>query len=181
MTSEFVCYNAATAAVFGFFAPGWFGWAQEKPPTSWRNALAVSSIVSLLIAVAGGILAWRHWEDGIEFALAGVGGLVLAMRRRMDIIPTWIGLVVGAFVSLARHRGLAVSAVTGPSLGQSSCSLRCSRSPLFSNDVRDCGADAYAGLDSWCGASASCSWMRELISSLANTFRRCHSTVRGLR
>ena len=45
----------------------------------------------------------------------------------------------------------------------------------------DCGADDYAGLDSWCGASASCSWMRELISSLANTFRRCHSTVRGLR
>jgi hypothetical protein len=116
MTSEFVRDNAATAAVFGFFASAWFGWAQEKPPTSWRNALAAGSIVSL-IAVAGGILAWRHWEDGIEFALAGAGGLVLAMRRRMDILPPWIGLVVGAFVSLARRCGLAVSAVTGALVG----------------------------------------------------------------
>ena len=94
MTSEFVRDNAATAAVFGFFASAWFGWAQEKPPTSWRNALAAGSIVSLLIAVAGGILAWRHWEDGtvfdedtsrafgvvvgIEFALAGA--VALSMR-----------------------------------------------------------------------------------------------------
>ncbi len=160
MTSEFVRDNAATAAVFGFFASAWFGWAQEKPPTSWRNALAAGSIVSLLIAVAGGILAWRHWEDGtvfdegtsrafgvvvgIEFALAGAGGLVLAMRQRTDIIPTWIALVVGvhlfpvawllgipliyfvaalvtlaalASVSLARHRGLAISAVTGALVG----------------------------------------------------------------
>ena len=58
-----------------------------RPPTAWRNALAVGSIVSLLIAVAGGILTWQHWQDGtaydegtsrtfglivgIEFALAG--------------------------------------------------------------------------------------------------------------
>ena len=66
------------------------------------------------------------------------------MRRRTDIIPTWIALVVGvhvfpvawllgipliylvaalvtlaalASVSLARHHGLAISAVTGALVG----------------------------------------------------------------
>ena len=84
MTSEFVRDNAATAAVFAFFASAWFGWAQEKPPTSCRNALAAGSIVSLLIAVAGGILAWRHWEDGT----------ILVPRpdvNEVDLDPVYLG------------------------------------------------------------------------------------------
>lgn len=159
VTSEFVRDNAATAAVFGFFASAWFGWAQEKPPVG-RNALVVGSIVSLLIAVAGGILTWQHWQDGtafdedtsrtfglivaIEFALAGAGALVLARRRKADIIPAWVALVVGvhlfpvagllgipliyvvaalvtlaalASVPIARSRAVAVSAVTGALVG----------------------------------------------------------------
>ncbi len=155
MTSEFVRDNAATAAVFGFLRVSLVRLGAGKPPTAWRDALAAGSIMSLLIAVAGGILTWWHWEDGtvfdedtsrafglvvsIEFALAGAGSLVLAMRRRTDIIPTWMALVVGvhlfpvawllgipliyfvaalvtlaalASVWLAKHRGLAVSAFT---------------------------------------------------------------------
>ena len=43
---------AATAAVFGFFGSAWFGWAQDSPPQAWRWALAVGSILSLLVCAA---------------------------------------------------------------------------------------------------------------------------------
>lgn len=111
MTAGFLRDAAATAAVFGFFAASWFGWAQEAPPRSWRRALVAGSAVSLLTAVAGGLLAWRHWSDGtafdadtsrafgvvvgIEVAAAGLGAGLLAVRRRTALIPVWIALVVG--------------------------------------------------------------------------------------
>jgi hypothetical protein len=111
MTAEFVRDAAATAAIFGFFASAWFGWAQEKPPEAWRKALVAGSITSLLTAVAGGVLTWRHWSDGtvfdadtgrafglvvgIEFAVAAAGAALLAARRRQPLIPAWIALVVG--------------------------------------------------------------------------------------
>ena len=47
---------AATAAVFGFFASAWFGWAQDSPPQAWRWALVVGSIVSLVVCAAGTLL-----------------------------------------------------------------------------------------------------------------------------
>ncbi|BAL89563.1 hypothetical protein AMIS_43430 [Actinoplanes missouriensis 431] len=102
---------AVTAAVFGFFASSWFGWAQEAPPPSWRKPLIAATVVSLLTAVAGGLLAWRHasagtvFDDatsrtfgivvGIEFAAAGVGAVILAVLRRRELIPVWIAFVVG--------------------------------------------------------------------------------------
>ncbi len=111
MTAEFVRDAAATAAIFGFFASAWFGWAQENPPDAWRKVLVVGSVVSLLIAVAGGVLAWQRWSDGtafdpdtgrvfgivvgIEFALAGLGAWLLTARRRADLVAPWIALVVG--------------------------------------------------------------------------------------
>jgi hypothetical protein len=111
MTAEFLRDAAATAAVFGFFAASWFGWAQEAPPTSWRSALVAGSAASLLTAFAGGLLAWRHWSDGtafdadtsrafgvvvgIEVATAGLGAGLLAVRRRAALIPVWVALVVG--------------------------------------------------------------------------------------
>jgi hypothetical protein len=71
----------------------------------------VGSILSLLTGLAGGGLAWQHWSDGtafdsktgpvfvitvaIEFAVAGLGAGVLAARRKNDIIPAWIALVIG--------------------------------------------------------------------------------------
>ena len=108
---EFVRDAAATAAIFGFFGSVWFGWAQENPPRRWRPWLITGSVLSLAIMVAGGILTWRHWNDGtvfdedtgrtfgiivgIEFGLAGLGAAVLGLRGRKDLIPAWIALVVG--------------------------------------------------------------------------------------
>lgn len=160
MTAEFVRDAAATAAILGFFASSWFGWAQECPPGGWRKRLGAGSIASLLTAVAGGVLAWQHRSDGtvfdagtsrafgvvvgVEFATAGLGAALLAARRKKDLIPAWVGLVVGvhlfpvswllndplvavvavlvtlvslAAVPVARSRSLAVSAVTGAANG----------------------------------------------------------------
>jgi len=111
--------DAMTALIFGFFASMWFGWAQEKPPPSWRRWLALSAILSLVVGAAGSYLAWRHWGDGsalsepgamrrygitvgVEFALAGIGAAILGMRKRQDLIAPWICLVVGVhFAPLA--------------------------------------------------------------------------------
>ena len=65
----------------------------------------------MLIAVAGGVVTWRNWSSGtvfgadtsrifglvvrIQFAVAGLGVLVLALRRRSDLTPAWVALVVG--------------------------------------------------------------------------------------
>lgn len=73
--------------------------------------LIAGSILSLLTAIAGGVVAWQHWHDGtvfdaatsrsfgiivgIEFALAGLGAALLAAFHKAQIIPAWIALVVG--------------------------------------------------------------------------------------
>jgi len=111
MTAEFIRDAAASAAILGLFASSWFGWALETPPLSWRKGLITGSVLSLLAAVAGGVLTWRHWSDGsvfnattsrnfgivvgIEVVLAGLGVWLLATRHRSDLIPPWIELVVG--------------------------------------------------------------------------------------
>ena len=158
--TEHVRDAAATALIFGFFASAWFGWAQDDPPPRWRPWLIAGSVAALATAAAGGILMWRHWSDGtafdrdtsirfgivvgIEFALAGIGAAILAARRRSDLTPVWIALVVGVHLfpvavllgyplihvvaalvtvaaavayPLARARSVAVSAVTGALTG----------------------------------------------------------------
>jgi hypothetical protein len=110
----------------------------------------------LAVAVAGGVVGWQHWSDGtilgpetgrdlgivvgIEFAVAGVGALILALTKRREFIPPWIAFVVGVHlfpvavilhypllhvvaalvtvgslvaVPLARSRALSISFVTG--------------------------------------------------------------------
>lgn len=81
---------------------------------------------------------------GVELALAALGAAILARRRRGDLIPAWVALVVGVHlvplawllqypllgvvaalvilvvvlaVPLARSRSLPVSAVTGLGCG----------------------------------------------------------------
>lgn len=111
MLAEFVRDAAMTAVILGFFASGWFGWAQEKPPPTWPKWLGIGSGLSLLTAVVGGLLAWRHWSDGtafdedtsrafgvvvaIEFGAAGLGAIALTLTRRKEYIPAWVALVVG--------------------------------------------------------------------------------------
>jgi hypothetical protein len=67
MAAEFSRDAIATAAVFGFLASAWFGWAQDQPPPAWRRWLIAGSVLSLLTAVAGGVLTWRHWTDPTAF------------------------------------------------------------------------------------------------------------------
>lgn len=111
MTADFVRDAAATCAILGFFAAVWFGWAQEAPPARLRRPLLVGSILSAIAVVVGGVLTWRHWSDGtvfddetgprfgivvaVEFVLAAVGAVVLALRGRRDLIPAWVAVVVG--------------------------------------------------------------------------------------
>lgn len=109
--TEHVRDLAVTVVVFGFFASSWFGWAQEAPPRRWRPFLIAGSVASLLTVAAGGLLAWRHWNDGtvfdedtsrtfgivvgIEFGAAAAGAVLLALRRRRELIPVWVAFVVG--------------------------------------------------------------------------------------
>lgn len=128
----FVRDLAVTAVVFGVAAFVWFGWGQGGPPERWRVWLGVGSGLGLLVALAGGFLAWQNWGPesvfadagtrrafgivcGVEFGLAGVGAAVLGVRKRPQWIAPWIAFVVGAhFVPLAgifRDPGLVVLAV----------------------------------------------------------------------
>lgn len=118
MTSGFLRDIAASAALFGFVTSVWLGWAQESPPQRWRAWLTTGSIVGLACTVAGGILVWRHWNDGtafdadtspkfgivvaIEFVLAGIGCVLLARRGKKELMAAWVALVVGLhFIPLA--------------------------------------------------------------------------------
>jgi hypothetical protein len=112
MTAAHLRDAAATAAILGFFASSWFGWAQERPPGGWRRPLTLAAVGSLALAAAGAVLAWRHRADGsvfdqdgtarsfgivvgVEVALAGIGALVLARTGRAQLTAPWVALVVG--------------------------------------------------------------------------------------
>ena len=103
--------NAMSALILGFFASAWFSWAQAEPPTGWQPALNVGSIISLVVAVLGALLAWRSWQDGsalnapgelrrygiivgIEFAVAAIGS-VIATLTNPELVAPWVCLVVG--------------------------------------------------------------------------------------
>jgi hypothetical protein len=104
--------SAMIGLVLGFFASSWFGWAQERPPGSWRTPLIVGAALSLAVAVGGGVYAWRNWsassalgESGAmwrfsvivwaEFIIAAIGCAVLALRRCAAYFAPWVCLVVG--------------------------------------------------------------------------------------
>jgi hypothetical protein len=118
MAPEHLRDGVAIAAIFGFFACSWFGWAQEAPPLGWLRWLRIGVLLSLLTTIAGGVLVQRHWADGtvfddrtsprfgivvgIEVLLAAAGALLLARRGRSELTSAWIAFVVGAhFVPLA--------------------------------------------------------------------------------
>ena len=119
-----------TAAIFGFFGFVWFGMAQEAPPGKWRPWLGIGSAVSILVAIGGGVLAWRHGDDGsavdaesgpifgivvaVEFILCGLGAAIVSKRGRKDLIVPWLAIVVGLhFVPLAWFFSFPVLGVMG--------------------------------------------------------------------
>jgi hypothetical protein len=104
--------SAMTGLVLGFFASSWFGGAQERPPDPWRTPLIVGTVASLVVAVGGGVYAWRNWssssalgESGAmwrfiiivwaEVIIAALGAAVLIVRRHTAYLAPWICLVVG--------------------------------------------------------------------------------------
>ena len=119
MESLFLRDYAMYAAIFGFFAMSWYGWAQENPPKSWKMWLILGSLIGLIVTIAGLIIAIQHWNDGsvlsapgamqyyrivvgVEFAIAGLGVGVLYWRKWQRYNPPWIVFVVGIhFIALA--------------------------------------------------------------------------------
>ena len=101
-----------TALIEGFFGFVWFGWGQANAAGGLRVGLAVAGVAAALVALAGGVLAFRgpasngvlHDRQarrryaltvGVEFALAGAGAAVLAVAGQGDFIPAWVCAVVG--------------------------------------------------------------------------------------
>ena len=84
---------------------------QADASAGLRVALAVGGVLALLVAVAGGVQAFRSpasdstlhdrraWRRcglivGVEFALAGAGAAALAAAGQSDYIPVWVCAVV---------------------------------------------------------------------------------------
>jgi hypothetical protein len=90
-----------TALIEGFFGFVWFGWGQANAPAGLRVGLAVGAVAAVLVALAGGVQAFRSPAStgvlhdrharrrygvavGVEFSLAGVGAAVLAVAGQSD-------------------------------------------------------------------------------------------------
>lgn len=119
METEFIRDAIMTTAIFGFFAMGWFGWAQENPPKKWVIPLAIASVFSGLLAVTGAILAYLNWSApsalsggdgmatygiivGIEVLVAAIGVIILKVRGLQRFTCPWISFVVAVhFFALA--------------------------------------------------------------------------------
>ena len=112
MQVDFIRDQFMYAAVLGVFGMVWFGWGQENPPRKWRVPLGIGSGLSIAVAVAGAILAFRHWGDasalslpgayrnfgivfGVEVLFIVAGILVLSRWHRARFISSWTAFVVG--------------------------------------------------------------------------------------
>ncbi|MFI5954792.1 hypothetical protein [Cryptosporangium sp. NPDC051539] len=120
------------AAIVGFFAACWFGWAQEDPPGWLVPLLVVGVVLSVVVAIAGIVLAVRSPSGsspmadprtrtryfvtvGIEVALIWAGSALLGATGHDEYVAAWIAFVVGVhFVPLGRffaERELQLSGV----------------------------------------------------------------------
>jgi hypothetical protein len=122
-----------TTLIEGFFGFVWFGWAQATASPGLRTWLAVAGVAAALVALAGGVQAFRSpaatsvlhdrrarrrygLAVGVEFALAGVGAAALAVAGQGDFIPVWVCAVVGVhffpLASLLKDRLLVALGVS---------------------------------------------------------------------
>lgn len=116
MLTEFLRDQAFAVAWLSVMAAGWFGWSQEDPRPKLRGWLGAGSVVSMLVAIAFGILVWRNWSTSTalegrywvfglvvfaEVVLIGGGCIVLARQKQTRWYGWWIGLCVALhFVAL---------------------------------------------------------------------------------
>ena len=111
---------AVNGLVLGFAGAMWLGWAQASPPTGWALPLSICSGLGLLVAIAAGVLVWRHRHGdsamattvgrrtyyrvvGIEGAVIAVGATVLGVTGHSAYTAAWVLFIVGAhFLPLGR-------------------------------------------------------------------------------
>lgn len=112
------------AAIEGYFAAAWFGWAMAAvAPQLLTQLLQIGIGLGILAAIAGIVLAVRSPAEstpmrdravrrrygivvGLEFALLGAGATVLAITGLAKWIPVWICAGVGVhFIPLSRVLG----------------------------------------------------------------------------
>jgi hypothetical protein len=111
------------AAIEGYFAAAWFGWAMAAAVPRLTQLLQIGIGLGALIAIAGIVLAVRspaestpmrdpavrrrYWiVVGLEFALLGAGAAVLAISGLAQWAPVWICAGVGVhFIPLSRVLG----------------------------------------------------------------------------
>jgi hypothetical protein len=123
-----------TALIEAFFAFVWFGWGQADASAGLRVGLAVGGVTAVLVALAGGVQAFRSPAStgvlhdrqarrrygvavGVEFSLAGVGAAVLAVAGQGEFIPVWVCAVVGVhFFPLALLLGDRLLVALGASV-----------------------------------------------------------------
>jgi hypothetical protein len=126
--------RAVNGLVLGVAGAMWLGWAQQGPPAGWSVPLAVASGLGVVVAVFGGVLAWRrrHGDSamaeprgrrtyyrvvGIESLAIAVGSMLLAITGHSDYIAVWILFVVGVhFVPLGRLFRIRSLVVVGVAL-----------------------------------------------------------------
>ena len=112
--------GSMTALSLGFFAAAWFSWGAGGLSGHWSALVTAASIAGLVLAVLGGILAWRarggpsSMRDPaasrrfgivvvITYAFIGVGLVALGTVGQSAYIAPWVGFMIGAhFWPLAR-------------------------------------------------------------------------------
>jgi hypothetical protein len=109
MLTEYVRDHSFTIAWFGLMTFVWLGWSQEDPKPWMRPILGIGSVLGLGLSIWFGILTYRGWSGAtalegrypwmgvlvvVEFALAGIGVLVLARRKQQRWSAWWVALVV---------------------------------------------------------------------------------------
>jgi hypothetical protein len=112
------------AAIEGYFAAAWFGWAMASAgPPLLTLVLQIGIGLAILVVIAGIVLAVRSPAQstpmrdrtvrrrygivvGLEFALLGAGAAALAISGLAKWIPVWICTGVGIhFIPLSRVLG----------------------------------------------------------------------------
>jgi hypothetical protein len=112
--------RGVTAAIEGFFAAMWFSWGQAAAPRWLSTPLSIGSVVGIMVAVVGAVLAIRASGErtrmhdrpvrrryssivGVEFTALAVGAAILAATGLADWIAVWVCAVVGVhFLPLSR-------------------------------------------------------------------------------